>query len=134
MEDSQEEGLIFTYKGKPVTTNIGSSWERALRVSGIRHFRLHDLRHTFNTRLMEAGVMQEVRKALMGHTSGEKVHSIYTHVELPIKRQAIARLEEWVKPQLQRGGHHASTETTDRTETGSGQNRKPKTVEEEDPR
>jgi integrase len=26
--------------------------------------RLHDLRHTFNTRLMEAGVSQDIRKAL----------------------------------------------------------------------
>jgi hypothetical protein len=43
---------------------------------------------------MEAGVMQEVRKALMGHSSGEDVNSIYTHVELPIKREAIRKLDQ----------------------------------------
>jgi hypothetical protein len=48
---------------------------------------------------MEAGVMQEVRKALMGHSSGEDVHSIYTHVELPAKREAIRKLEEWIEAQ-----------------------------------
>ena len=37
--------------------------------------RFHDLRHTFNTRLMEAGVLQEVRMALMGHSPGAKIHS-----------------------------------------------------------
>ena len=43
--------------------------------------------------------MQEVRKALMGHSSGEDVHSIYTHVELPAKREAIRKLEAWVEAQ-----------------------------------
>src|SRR5205085_12656324 len=71
----------------------------ALRRAGARHVRFHDLRHTFNTRLMEAGVMQEVRMALMGHSSGQKVHSSYTHVELPVKREAIDRLEQWVNQQ-----------------------------------
>lgn len=46
--------------------------------------------------------MQEIRKALMGHSSGEDVHSIYTHVELPIKREAIRKLEEWVQQQTQK--------------------------------
>jgi hypothetical protein len=27
------------------------------------------------------------------------VHSIYTHVELPVKRDAIARLQKWVSKQ-----------------------------------
>jgi hypothetical protein len=54
-----------------------------------------------NTRLMEAGVLQEIRKALMGHSSGEDVNSIYTHIELPAKRLAIQKLEEWVAAQRQ---------------------------------
>lgn len=127
------EGPIFTYNGAPINC-LKHSWQRALRVSGIRHFRFHDLRHTHNTRMMEAGVLQEVRKALMGHTSGDRVHSMYTHVELPMKRQAIARLEAWVKQQTeQQGGHHACTEDAG-TETGPCQERGSKTVEEEDAR
>src|SRR5207245_3286072 len=69
--------------------------------AGIRYFRFHDLRHTFNTRLMEAGVLQDVRKALMGHSSGEEVNSLYTHVELPVKREAIRKLEAWIDVQRQ---------------------------------
>src|SRR5208282_412750 len=61
----------------------------------------HDLRHCFNCRLMEAGVLQEVRKALMGHSSGEDVHSTYVHVELPMKRDAIRKLEVWIRSQRQ---------------------------------
>jgi integrase len=97
-EQRENDGLIFTFKDKPLF-RIKTAWKGALRRAGIRHYRFHDLRHTFNTRLMEAGVMQEVRKALMGHSSGEDVHSMYTHVELPAKRKAIRKLEQWVAEQ-----------------------------------
>jgi len=80
-----------------------------VRRAGIRPLRFHDLRHTFNTRLMEAGVMQEVRKALMGHSSGEDVNSIYTHVELPAKREAVRRLEAWTELQKKGGQTDGST-------------------------
>jgi integrase len=92
------EGLIFTFKGHPIH-RIKTAWKAAVRRAGIRYFRFHDLRHTFNTRLMEAGVVQDVRKALMGHSSGEEVNSLYTHVELPVKREAIRKLEAWVEAQ-----------------------------------
>jgi len=81
---------------------VKRTWKTALKNAGIRHVRFHDLRHTFNTRLMEAGVLQEIRMALMGHSSGSKVHSIYTHIELPAKRIAIRKLEQWVKEQPQK--------------------------------
>jgi integrase len=68
------EGLVFTYKGRPIE-RIKTAWRAAVRRAGIRYCRFHDLRHTFNTRLMEAGVVQDVRKALMGHSSGEEVNS-----------------------------------------------------------
>jgi integrase len=110
-EARQETGLIFTYKDQRVRI-IKRSWKSALRRAGVRHIRFHDLRHTFNTRLMEAGILQEVRMALMGHSSGQSVHAIYTHIELPVKRQAIAKLEAWVKQQQPTGGHHANSETS----------------------
>lgn len=89
------QGFVFTFKDRPLR-RIKTGWKAAIRRSGIRYLRFHDLRHTFNTRLMEAGVQQEIRKALMGHSSGEDVNAIYTHVELPEKREAIRKLEAWV--------------------------------------
>src|SRR5262249_34349791 len=106
-------GLVFTYQDRPIWA-IKTAWKSAIVRAGIRYYRFHDLRHCFNCRLMEAGVMQEVRKALMGHSSGRDVHSIYTHVELPAKREAIRKLEEWVTTQTkllaQKGERHDSAE------------------------
>jgi integrase len=83
---AKADGLVLTFEGRPLH-KIKTAWKTAIRRAEIRYFRFHDLRHTFNTRLMEAGVMPDVRKALMGHSSGEDVHVIYTHVELPAKRE-----------------------------------------------
>jgi integrase len=94
----QKTGEVFTYNDEPLHW-IRKGWLGGLKRAKLRHFRFHDLRHTFNTRLMEAGVIADVRMAIMGHSAGRKVHSIYTHVELPIKRQAISQLEAWVKQQ-----------------------------------
>lgn len=92
------EGLVFTFNQEPIT-RIKTAWKATLRRAELRHFRFHDLRHTFNTRLLEAGVMQEIRKALMGHSTGEEVNAIYTHVELPMLRDAITKLEAWTAKQ-----------------------------------
>jgi integrase len=98
LKDRQTMGLVISFKGRSVRI-VKRTWKTALRNAKLRHIRFHDLRHTFNTRLMEAGVLQEIRMAIMGHSSGSKVHSIYTHIELPAKRKAIRTLESWVNQQ-----------------------------------
>ncbi len=97
-ERSEPAGLVIDFKGHPVRI-VKRSWATALRNAGVRHVRFHDLRHTFNTRLMEAGVLQEIRMALMGHSAGSRMQSVYTHIELPAKREAIQKLERWVREQ-----------------------------------
>lgn len=121
LQHRANEGLIFSYKGKPVRI-VKRTWKTALKNAKLRHVRFHDLRHTFNTRLMEAGVLREVRMELMGHFSGSKVHATYTHIELPVKREAIRKLEQWVKDQVQteKESNDASPEAV-RSESAPGQ-------------
>jgi len=116
-------GLIFTYKDGPLRI-VKRSWKTALKNAGIRHVRFHDLRHTFNTRLMEAGVMQEIRMALMGHSTGSQMQATYTHIELPVKRDAIRKLERWVEDQRKEleektdGTESSGTESRSASDTG----------------
>lgn len=116
------EGIVFTFDKQPIS-RIKTAWKGALRRAGLRYFTFHTLRHTFNTRLLEAGVMQEIRKSLMGHSSGEDVNSIYTHVELPAKREAILKLECWVAAQRKAAKEKAEKEkeeTDARTQGNDG--------------
>jgi integrase len=96
----QHRGPVFTYEGDPIRI-IKTTWASSLRRSGIRHFRFHDLRHTANTRMMLAGVLQEVRREILGHSSqrSRDVNDRYTQIELPEKREAIRKLEAWLESQ-----------------------------------
>jgi integrase len=101
-EMRENAGLIFTFNGRPLRS-IKTAWKKALSRAEIRRCRFHDLRHTFNTRLMECGVIREVRMSLMGHSLGDDPQATYTHVELPIKREAIRKLELWTAEQRKAG-------------------------------
>jgi len=111
-ERRKNSGYVIQFEHQPVHI-VKTSWKTALKRAKVRHMRFHDLRHTFNTRMMEAGVLQEVRMAIMGHSPAAKIHATYTHIELPTKRKAIRKLEEWVKEQqleLTKENEHASSE------------------------
>jgi integrase len=51
----------------------------------------HSLRHTFTTWLRNAGVSEEDRMTLTGHSTRES-HSIYSHADERAGRDAIAKL------------------------------------------
>jgi integrase len=102
-EIRQPSGLIFTYDGHPIR-RPKTGWIGALRRAGLPHYRFHDLRHTFNSRLVEVGVISDVRKELMGHSRGGDVHSLYTHIDIPVLREAIHRLDQWHREKVRSQG------------------------------
>jgi len=112
-------GVIFTYEGQPIH-RIKTGWAGALRRAAIARLRFHDLRHTFNSRLADLGIIADVRKELMGHSRGGDVHSIYTHLALPTLREAISRLDAWHTEKvcaLQSAGEQTSAPHNDNATT-----------------
>jgi integrase len=95
----QKNENVFTYRGEPMGT-YKTAWNHLVKTVLKRHFLFKALRSTFNTRLMESGVLADVRRALMGHSAGKDVNlRHYTAVELPAKRRAIQMLENWIAEQ-----------------------------------
>jgi integrase len=116
-------GLVFTFNDQPIR-RIKTAWKAAVRRAGIKFYRFKDLRATFNSRLIEAGVIKDVRKELMGHSRNEDTNDLYSHIELPLLREAIRKLEEWQKQEIQklekeRNGSNPQTTTDRSTFTGS---------------
>ena len=73
--------------------------------------------------MMLAGVLQEVRREILGHSSqrSRDVNDRYTQIELPEKREAIRKLEVWLDSQallLQAGDDTAPT-TKDKPDDSS---------------
>lgn len=80
---------VFTFDGAPVTRMLNTAWRRAREKAGLPRLRVHDLRHTFATRLRALGVSLEDRKALMGHTTTD----VTTHYSAPELRRLQAIVE-----------------------------------------
>jgi integrase len=74
-------------------TDVKKSFSAACRETGITDLRFHDLRHTFGTRLADAGVDVVKVKELMGHASIVTTMR-YTHATDQGQRGAITVLSE----------------------------------------
>jgi integrase len=82
---------VFTYRGKPIK-GIRTAFLKACRRAGIRDFRFHDLRHTFNTNMRKAGVDHSVIMKLTGHKTAAMFHR-YNTVDTADAREAYEKLD-----------------------------------------
>ena len=83
----QQRGIhpthVFTYRGKPIKRMLNSGWKRARKVIGLPHFRVHDLKHTFGSRLRASDVRFEDRQELLGHVCSETT-TLYSAANLAV--------------------------------------------------
>jgi site-specific recombinase XerD len=76
------------------TLNFNAYWfVDAVRAAGIKDFRWHDLRHTFASRLRQAGEPLETIAELLGH-KGLAMTKRYAHLSAPHLHAAVARLSQ----------------------------------------
>jgi integrase len=87
---------VFTDEmGRRVTPMAAScAFERLARKAGISTTRLHDLRHTAATTLINAGVDIRTTAGVLGHASPTVTLSIYAHLMADSQRDAVDRLGE----------------------------------------
>jgi len=65
--------------------------EKKLDISPIN---IHGLRHTFATRLFEAGEEIEVVSALLGHASVDITREVYVHILNDRKKKVVEKINE----------------------------------------
>lgn len=92
--EPQADHYLFPW-GKPVpsdptrhATDITWGWDELRKDTKVR-CRLHDLRHTFATRLAENGASESTMLALMGHMSRAMLER-YSHIRMAAKREAVS--------------------------------------------
>jgi integrase len=76
-----------------VATGFRGAWEKLLKRARITHFRWHDLRHHFASRLVQHGVPLNTARDLLGHSSVQ-MSLRYAHLAPDQRREAVAKLNE----------------------------------------
>lgn len=89
-----EGDYIFSIADKQPVKSVDKARQAAVKLSEVARFRLYDLRHTFATRAVEAGVDLVTLAALMGHSRIQMVLR-YAHPTEEHQVLAIGKLEEF---------------------------------------
>ena len=85
--DKQRDSLVFG-----ITDNVKNSWYSACRRAGIEDLRLHDLRHTYVSRLITAGIPAAEAMKLSGHATAAMMWK-YLNPDACARRRAAEALE-----------------------------------------
>ena len=92
MEILEGDAVFRTPQGRRYR-NFRTAFEHAVQRAGLMDFTFHDLRHTFASRLVMAGVDLPTVKELMGHKSIAMTLR-YTHLSTDHKQRAVRALEQ----------------------------------------
>ncbi|MGA9751796.1 MAG: tyrosine-type recombinase/integrase [Acidobacteriota bacterium] len=87
--------------------NLKRLWNVALAVAGIENFHFHDLRHTYASRLVSAGVDLAVLRELLGH-SDFTMTLRYAHLHPSRLREAVTILEQKLQISCNRANSNLS--------------------------
>jgi site-specific recombinase XerD len=90
---SDDEGKLFT--------NIRKGFVAACRRARLRDFRFHDLRHTFASHLVMAGVSLRAVQELLGHKA-IKMTMRYSHLSSQHLQEAVGLLSLRLSGEMQK--------------------------------
>ncbi len=73
---------------------VTNRFQRLRERAGLRHIRLHDLRHTWATLALEAGINPKVVSEQLGHANVSITLDTYSHVIPALQADAVDRVAE----------------------------------------
>jgi len=89
--DAKPGAYVFANGEKGGLTTIKTAWAPLLKRAAIEAFRFHDLRHTFASKLVMAGVDLNTVRELLGHAD-LKMTLRYAHLAPAVKAAAVEKL------------------------------------------
>ncbi len=87
----KDSGPVFTFRGRPIRS-VKTAFDKARAKAGLDDVRFHDLRHTFASRLVQAGVPLYEVMHLTGHKSLEMAQR-YAHLAPDYAERAMQALD-----------------------------------------
>jgi integrase len=111
--------FLFTHHGRRLSqTALRNELTRAAAAAGIAHVTPHQLRHTYATTMVNAGVSIQALMTLLGHSSAQMTLR-YAHLFDHTIRQEYERALDLARARI--GGLPARQATSNQPELGAGQ-------------
>lgn len=90
----EDTGYVFVAEnGRPYhPSRLGDMFVARCRAVGLRHIRLHDLRHTMASLALQAGIHPKIVQERLGHASIAMTLDTYSHVMPSLQREAAQQL------------------------------------------
>ena len=97
-EGFKEDDFIFKTKcNHPITSEyLRKTCQEICKSNNFRKVGIHELRHTFATRSIEAGIDLRVLQEILGHASYSTTADIYVHILGQVKLSQMNRLEDYL--------------------------------------
>ena len=92
MPNADDFIIYNTVGGVMDPDHLSSYWGDVLDGLGLPHVRFHDIRHTFATRAIEAGMQPQVLKTILGHSSLAMTMDLYSHVLPDTKAEEMQKI------------------------------------------
>lgn len=94
----QDTGLVFTHEdGSAINPRLFSSWfSQRVLAAGLPRIRLHDVRHTYATAALAAGVPTKVVSERLGHASIAITLDVYSHVLPNMQEEAAEKVAKLI--------------------------------------
>jgi len=90
-KDAEGDDLVFPGPDGGPMFSLKTAWSKVATGAGLKNFTFHDLRHTFASKLVQAGVDLNTVRELLGH-SDIKMTLRYSHLAPEHKAAAVAKL------------------------------------------
>ena len=90
-----DRGLVFpNRRGEPQeSSSVTSALAQALQKAGLRDIRVHDLRHTTASILLEAGIHAKIVQDVLGHSTVSLTLDTYSHLTDTLSCQAAETID-----------------------------------------
>ena len=96
----KDDSLIFSQvDGKPLLPDtVSHAWVKIVKRVGLKHFRLHDARHTHASLLLKQNVHPKVVQERLGHATISTTLDLYSHVAPGLQEAAARRFDDAFGP------------------------------------
>lgn len=99
----EDNDLVICWEdGKCINLDtLSQKFRRLIERIGLKHIRLHDLRHTNATLMLSYGVNPKVAQQRLGHASISTTMDIYSHVTEKVEKEAADKLDKGIFENIQ---------------------------------